>query len=383
MGGMNMAGGMTNPAGGANVNMSGMNMNMNMMGPPSGMPAQHQHQQQQHSSGGMNGFAPMPPQIPVQRQMNGSPRPMSASGMGMSGMGMNTMGVPPPAANMNVGIGMNAGMGMGGIGMGHPTMPPGLQQQGRQNSVTATPFHPQMSQQHASGSLGVHARPQMPQSQQSLMMGQGVHPGDMHQQQQIRQVSLPPSAGGIPPQIGGMKQGSMPPSRIPSVVPPISTVPPGHGMVVPPPLAASSSTGSIVTASPLSNPNLPPLPANVNLNPAVSRVTIVPLIDSDKTIPALNEEEIKDIQSWMKIDKEYEGVYRKMKERMNDELRSDARGPLSVRWWEQGAPSVNPGLAGGRFRRGPEPFGVRYPRSRKDRELGRGRKAGRREGLRL
>ena len=73
----------------------------------------------------------------------------------------------------------------------------------------------------------------------------------------------------------------------------------------------------------------------------------------------------------MALDRQYEGVFRDMKERMSRELGSRARG-----WWERGF--VVPGAAQAHTRRNREVFEVRYPR-RKDRE----RRRGRREGLRL
>jgi SWI/SNF-related matrix-associated actin-dependent regulator of chromatin subfamily B protein 1 len=94
-----------------------------------------------------------------------------------------------------------------------------------------------------------------------------------------------------------------------------------------------------------------------------------------KLIPALNDDEIKDIQSWMHVDKEYEVVFRRMKERMGEEAKS-VIGTPSAAWWEKG-------FAGGnynRWRRGRENFDVRYP---KDRRRESRRKEKRREGLKL
>lgn len=240
--------------------------------------------------------------------------------------------------------------------------------------------------------------PRTPQRQPSIPpqypgLGHGVQPSQGHsmpqqQPQQLRQPSAPPPAP-IPPVqpksmqepmgglggAGGLKmsalpgvapevRASAPPARIPSATP----VPPAAAAVATP---AAPSAPSVV-------PQLPPLPANVTLNPVVTRVSVVPLVNSLKTIPGLNKEEIADIQGWMKVDKEYEGVFRKMKERMGEEAR-EAFGPGSVAWWEKGALDVNPN----RWRRGREPFDVRYPKHRKDRDGRERRKPGRREGLRL
>ena len=82
-------------------------------------------------------------------------------------------------------------------------------------------------------------------------------------------------------------------------------------------------------------PQLPPLPAGVNLNSKVTRVSIVPLVQSEAAIPALEASEIEDVKAWMKVDREYEGVYKKMKERMAEELKEAMR----VRPWYEKDPA--------------------------------------------
>jgi SWI/SNF-related matrix-associated actin-dependent regulator of chromatin subfamily B protein 1 len=153
-----------------------------------------------------------------------------------------------------------------------------------------------------------------------------------------------------------------------------------------PPTAASGgnalSTGSSSNNNNQSSSNtvasgqLPPLPANVQLNPAITQITPVPLIDSLKLIPEIPEGEIKEIQGWMKRDKEYEVAMRKMKERMGIEMRGLFGGNA---WWEKGAASVDVN----RWKRGREGFDVRYPLRRGKEKEGRERRKRQREGLRL
>lgn len=160
---------------------------------------------------------------------------------------------------------------------------------------------------------------------------------------------------------GGMPQL---PTRIPSVAPPQQ----------PQQIAAAAGKQPAPAPPPPGiQPLLPPLPANVQLNPQVTRVTVVPLAGSDKAIPMLTDAEIKDIQTWREADKDYEVIWRKMKERMADEIRT-ITGPGKASWWEKDAVDLT-------RRRPRDQFDVRYPRQRRD---GRDRrKAGRREGLKL
>jgi SWI/SNF-related matrix-associated actin-dependent regulator of chromatin subfamily B protein 1 len=151
-------------------------------------------------------------------------------------------------------------------------------------------------------------------------------------------------------------------------------------------------------------PKLPPLPANVNLNPLVTEVKVVPLAGSDKAIPLLTPEEIENIKKWQKVDSAYEEVFKGIRERMDLELKGDVRynpqsfltlldagefgslggkagvfGNASIKWWENGSHSVNPGA---RFRRGREAFDIRYPGKRRDHH-GRSKKSIKREGFRM
>jgi SWI/SNF-related matrix-associated actin-dependent regulator of chromatin subfamily B protein 1 len=93
------------------------------------------------------------------------------------------------------------------------------------------------------------------------------------------------------------------------------------------------------------------------------RVTLVPSAD----IKPLTEEEVAEVKGWMARDKEYETVYRSMKERAAEELRV-SRAVNSDMWWE---------VSDGKKMR--TKFGVTYPGQR----LRDNRKRGRREGFRL
>ncbi|KII91710.1 hypothetical protein PLICRDRAFT_51839 [Plicaturopsis crispa FD-325 SS-3] len=122
-------------------------------------------------------------------------------------------------------------------------------------------------------------------------------------------------------------------------------------------------------------PVLPPLPSNVNLNPLTTRVSVVPLAESETAIPPLSADEIAEIKSWKERDQEYEGVFKRMKIRMGAELQ-ERGAPGKAAWWEK---DVIPTRRMGR----PEPFDVKYPRNRKEKDGKERKKAGRREGMRI
>jgi SWI/SNF-related matrix-associated actin-dependent regulator of chromatin subfamily B member 1 len=143
---------------------------------------------------------------------------------------------------------------------------------------------------------------------------------------------------------------------------------------------STPSTSTIPTAS-SSNHQLPPLATNVHLNPSVTKVTVVPLISSLAEIPPISPKEITSIRGWMEVDKEYEGRYRVMKERMGEEVREAILSPRKAGWWERESMEVCGSVNGPGRRRPREAFDVRYPKSRKD--VRDKRKVGRREGLRL
>ena len=104
----------------------------------------------------------------------------------------------------------------------------------------------------------------------------------------------------------------------------------------------------------------------------VTNVTIVPLKDSETTIPPLKEEEIERVKEWMKADKEYEGRYKAMRERMAEEVRETIVKP---RAWYEKDPADDP-----RVRRRKEKFELI---GLKGKEEVKRKKVGRREGFKL
>jgi SWI/SNF-related matrix-associated actin-dependent regulator of chromatin subfamily B protein 1 len=214
--------------------------------------------------------------------------------------------------------------------------------------------------------------------------------------QLVRQQSLPLGASPMSKEpgsvnIGGMRTSVPPAIPGPNVTGPVARAPstasvtpvsgpPASG--VPP---STASGGNTLPASDSVNSNastssvpgqIPSLPTNVQLNPAITQVTNVPLIDSLKLIPDISDEQMVEIKGWLKTDKEYEVVMRKMKERMASEMRGLFGGAM---WWEKAAPDVDVN----RWKRGRENFDVRYPLRHGKEKEGRDRRKRQREGLRL
>jgi SWI/SNF-related matrix-associated actin-dependent regulator of chromatin subfamily B protein 1 len=323
--------------------------------------SQQQHQSQSTPSGmrpqSSNGHIATAPHTPM--HSGGGMSAMLNDPTRINGMG-GGMGSIPGGMNMG-GLGSNMGlMGMSGANDALPRTPQRNAQGGQ------IPGYPALgstmpTQQHRQPSTPAFS-PQLPPGlQQSMMQPHGPKPSlDQAANMGIKMGSLPQlSTGGftgLDPRPAGL------PSRIPSAAP---TQPINSSM------AAIKQTPPV----PGIHPVLAPLPANVQLNHQVTRVTVVPLAGSDKTIPPLSQSEIKDIQAWKQADKDYEGIWRKMKERMVDELRT-ATGPSNASWWEKDAVDLT--------RRKPrEQFDVRYPRQKRDRDGRDRRKTGRREGLKL
>lgn len=188
---------------------------------------------------------------------------------------------------------------------------------------------------------------------------------------------LPTGMGGVPAAPNAVMTPTIGGANVPG--PPTAVAAVTGGMPI---LGGAGGGNASAAAAPVpAAPQLMPLPPGVKLDPLVTRVTVVPLVDSVKHIPPLSEEEIEDIKGWMKVDKEYEGLFGKMKERMGEEVREmfGVGGPRAA-WWEKGSQSMNLN----RWRRGRESFDVRYPRNmRKDRDGRERRRGGKREGLRL
>lgn len=223
------------------------------------------------------------------------------------------------------------------------------------------------------------------------------------QQQQARQGSIPPGVSlmrsSVPPALPGTNFTS---SVTRTPVPGGIGGSPNSGCVPSPSILAGGNmipaTGSVDPSSSGSSlssndhrssvsvgsagsigPGQPPLlPKSVQLNPATTQITPVPLVDYVKLVPPISEEEIHEIQGWMKVDREYEGTLRKMKERMTGEI-SGMFGGSNGCWWEKGAQSVDVN----RWRRGRELFDIRFPLRREKEKEGRERRKRQREGLRL
>jgi len=124
------------------------------------------------------------------------------------------------------------------------------------------------------------------------------------------------------------------------------------------PVTAAPSTSTLST-----QPTLPSAQSSVPVGGKTMRVTLV----SPADIKPLDEEEVTQVKGWIARDKEYEALYRGMKERMGEELRA-YRAQHRDLWWE---------VTDGKKLR--TKFGVAYPGQR----LRDNRRKGRREGFRL
>lgn len=160
-----------------------------------------------------------------------------------------------------------------------------------------------------------------------------------------------------------------------SAVPPTATTVVSDGLTPGAPSfgvtsAAASLSLPLPPHSRFSPGQLPPPPKDVELNLATTQITDVPFIDSFQLIPEISEKEISEVQGWMKTDKEYEGVLKRMKERTTVEMNSMFGGAM---WWEEGSP----GMDVNGWKRGCEIFEVRYP------DICGGKGKMRREGLKL
>lgn len=246
---------------------------------------------------------------------------VNVNGRVVSGSNMNL--AANMNVNMNMGMNMGAGVGIGIDGAGLEVLPP--QTPNRQPSLP--PTTPSQNDANANAASFVRRM----------------------------------SSGGVGVGIG------MGPAPTPSKT---AAVPATPGPTTPGPTPAAPT-----------RPLLPPLPANVNLNAKVTRVSVVPLAESSALIPPLTPEEIEEIQGWMKVDREYEALYRKMRERMVEEVRETVAKPRA--WWERDAVDEGTRMAmvNAARRRPPEKFALTGLRERKDERMRR--KPGRREGFRL
>lgn len=345
-------------------------MNMNAMGPPSIMP-------NRLSMPGSSGAS----------SEGGSSDPSAAAGMnGMLGnhqqAGSSQSPRPQGTSNdMTMAGGVNFGMN---VNVGAP------QTSMRQRSVGA-------------GIAGDALGSGVPVSGPPINHAQVLTQQQQQQRQQARQGSIPPGVSSmrssVPPIIPGTNFTS-PVTRTPvpggvggspnsGCVPSPSIL--GGGNMIPatgsvdPSSSGSSltsndhrSSASVGSAGSIAPGQPPLLPKSVQLNPATTQITPVPLADYVKLVPPISEEEIHEIQGWMKVDRDYEGTLRKMKERMTGEI-SGMFGGSNGCWWEKGAQSVDVN----RWRRGREMFDIRFPLRRGKEKEGRERRKRQREGLRL
>ncbi|KAF8653658.1 hypothetical protein AX16_003809 [Volvariella volvacea WC 439] len=263
----------------------------------------------------------------------------------------------------------------------------------RQSSLPPTPSTPIGMGGMSMPSQGLQ-QPQMPQN---LPMGMGGQKGMMdghnlsgaHIKSEMRPGIVPPASGGAPMISSPVIPGTGP--ATPSVGDGVpvnagtgaagaagagSAAGPGTPMSITP----SNSTGGVAQGgAPAATNAAASSPASA-ANGVGSGVPGVPLGEAEKLIP-LGDEEMEQVQGWLKLDKEYDGLLTKMKERMTEEMREVfAPGGPHAAWWEKGSRAVN--LNKWRARAPREGFDVRYPRPAR-RDNGQRRKNGRREGLRL
>ena len=363
-------------------------MGMMPMGPPgmsrqvsnaSGTDQPSAQQSNVQHSAMMNGF-PQQSQMPPSHQNTGVrangqippvPHAPPTHNGGLSAMmsdasRMSAMGVLGGGMNMG-GMGTNVGMNMGmSGGVDAPPRTPqrnaaaGPQMPGynAMGTMSGQQQQQQQQQQHRQQPSTPSFSPRIPAGlQPSMMQSLGTKPPlDPMANMGLKMGGLPPLGTGTFTGLESRPAGL--PSRIPSAAPP---------QHINPSMAAMKAQPT----PPGIQPVLPPLPTNVQLNPQVTHVTIVPLARSDKTIPPLSQSDIKDMQAWREADRNYEAIWRKMKDRMAEE---HSQVTSKAAWWEKDAVDLS-------RRRPREQFDVRYPRHKRD---GRDRrKTGRREGLRL
>jgi len=338
-----------------------MNMNLNAMGPPSIMP---NRMSMSGSSGagseggfsdpgaavGMNGMLGNHQQVGSSQ----SPRPQGTSNdMTMAGgMNFNTnvnVGAPQTSVRQrNVGAGIDgdalgSGVPVSGTPMNHAQV---FTQQRQQQQVRQGSMPPSMRSSvppaiPATNFTGPATRTPVPGG-----IGGSPNLGCVPSPSLLAGGNMIPATGGVDPSSSGSSLSSN-----------------DH--------RSSASVGSVGSIA-------PGQPKSIQLNPATTQITSVPLVDYAKLVPPISEEEIHEIQGWMKIDKEYEGTLRKMKERMTGEI-SGMFGGSNGSWWEKGAQSVDVN----RWRRGRELFDIRFPLRRGKEKEGRERRKRQREGLRL
>lgn len=337
---------------------------------------------------------------PAPGAMQAQPQPPASAGasslMGGAGGGMMPPPVIPrsthghagapeaPVGGGGMNVNMSMTMNMGGVPgmMGRPmAVPQGQQQQQQQQ------------QQNQSLNVNTNLMPPGAGAMQSpaAVGGAMAAPANNANASNMAGVGLALDSGSsasVPPTPA--RGGSLPPTAgSPSVAGPV----PGMlgGVPAKTPVAAAAATANVKpAASPAPAPTpvtvtkivpqLPSLPKDVQMDPKVTRVSVVPLVESEKAIPPLGEDEIKAVQGWMQADKEYEARYRKMRERVGEEMKKTVSAPRA--WWEKDFSLAGPEETQARKRRG-EKWMLTGLKSQKEREMKDKKRAGKREGLRL
>ncbi|TFY56219.1 hypothetical protein EVJ58_g7775 [Rhodofomes roseus] len=357
--------------------------------------AQMQHQQENLS-------APVPPQTPrlsmstpsmpnAGASANGTPTSAGPQ-TGLTGMGIaGNVGQSTSSSNalMNMGMGLMGGAG-GGM-MGPPVLPRTASQAGEMGMSIGVNGR-QMSGGPMAGAMGRAS----PIQTMNAGVGLGVSMDMATPHTPVRQGSQPPAPvtppfahTGTPAANAGAGGMFDAPGleRKPSVQEGAgaSTADSTHSRSVSngAPASTPATNGVSVAAPPPPTiiPQLPPL--NVQLNPKISRVAIVPLVESATKIPPLTPEEIANVKKWMEVDKEYDGRYKAMKEKMTVEMRETVGKPKA--WWEKDSVMEEgrvpmPSHRGPGTKR-PEKWSLTGLKQSKEKEIKDKKRAGKREGF--
>ncbi|KAH9942038.1 hypothetical protein B0H21DRAFT_824192 [Amylocystis lapponica] len=305
-----------------------------------------------------------PPQTQRARSDSGSMSlpgglpPNALNGTGLTGMGI-TGNVGPRenvAGQLGPGMGLGTGMILGGAGggmMGPPVLPRSTSQHGNDGGGMSIGVNGHVPAQHArQSSIGAHTNANLdlwarPPRQRPLLIWASLH------QMQARgscggcraMASLTGMNFGIPG-LGGMGT-SQPPATSPVSAGLLGAQPapvlahhaaqgqPGvleRKMSVTGGLPGTPSTSrgtlSVLgadSAASGSNTHAPP-----RLRPRRSRM--YPCSSWRCRIPPLSDDELADMQKWMAADKDYEATYRRMRDRMTEEMRATIG---THAWWER------------------------------------------------
>ena len=377
---------------------------------PQPQPIPLQHQQQQPQMQTPQGFTQVPstpvPSSPGRKRrltgqsvLDAQPSPQQFGGIGgsgLTGLGMNNtsnvgtgglMAIPQPMGSPNPTLLGGAGGGLMGPphvvpsrmnSLGGPVaqLPQGLDDPGVfQQQLAQTTIPHQVPQTPMAGGTVPFPTPSgvphvgmggtaMAMRQRQAVLGT---PGftDVQAPLQSPVVQKMPQTVVTPAQIH-MQMHTGDPLTINTGLPEVPGLPvvPDATAPVPLPHPHPPSAPTSAAASTTTMPTLPTTtPTSAPASGKTMRVTLVPPAD----IKPLTEEEVAEVKDWMACDKEYDAVYRAMKERMAEELRV-SRAENSDMWWE---------VSDGKKLR--TKFGVTYPGQR----LRDNRKRGRREGFRL